>query len=246
MQKQEEAEQCKAYRNSAHAAYKRADRVARDERAQATRLKSVAELDRRSELFVARSMKQAAEAPQSWGLSKELRQIAIARELSASKKFELDAAQQAEHAITGTHHFRPFCNNLSPDALYTISERRRRTLADELAKVVALRKQHADTAALGGEDASGKNAVPGQPATEIDNDGMPEEDLALQQRQFEQFALNGPAYIHRFSTPHHTRLAGTLRLTLRGSANAEYLWALTSSGCVSDCLLLPINLYMCI
>eukprot|EP01044_Picomonas_judraskeda_P031641 COSAG03_NODE_11895_length_571_cov_0.976695_2_plen_87_part_01 len=68
IRQQEVAKQCRMRGNSAHDAYKTADRAARDERAKATHLNNVAESDRRSEFFIAQSMQQAAEAPQSWGL----------------------------------------------------------------------------------------------------------------------------------------------------------------------------------
>ena len=184
IRQQEVAKQCRMRGNSAHDAYKTADRAARDERAKATHLNNVAESDRRSEFFIAQSMQQAAEAPQSWGLPRELRRESIIRTK------ELEVADHMARPVISPQ-LRAAKNDMTPGRPYGISEKLRRTLAQKLAKVILARTQHLAVSApcaSGGEDGKTVQALP---STATDGDELSAEDLALQQSQFVQFAMAG-------------------------------------------------------
>eukprot|EP01043_Picozoa_sp_COSAG02_P054902 COSAG02_NODE_6290_length_3673_cov_1.705932_3_plen_131_part_00 len=128
-------------------------------------------------------MQRAAEAPQSWGLPRALRRQSIAR------KKELKIADQMEHPARRTQ-VRAFKNDLSSGRSRGVTEQRRREVAEELAKVVLARTVD-------------NQAVPAEPLAETDNEELSAEDLALQQRQFVQFAEDGTTqrpFSSRFAT----------------------------------------------
>ena len=129
-------------------------------------------------------MQQAAEAPQSWGLPRELRRESIIR----TKELEI-ADNMARPVISP--QLRAAKNDMTPGRPYGISEKLRRTLAQKLAKVILARTQHLAVSApcaSGGEDGKTVQALP---STATDGDELSAEDLALQQSQFVQFAMAG-------------------------------------------------------
>ena len=196
IRQQEMAKQCRMRGNSAHDAYKTADRAARDERARATHLNNVA-ADRRSEFFLAQSMQQSAEAPQSWGLPRELRQESIVR------TNELEIADHMARPII-SHQLRAAKNDLTPGQPDGISEKHRRTLAQKLAKAILARTHRlAVSVPCASNDKDGQT-VQALPST--DDDELSAEDLALQQSQFVQFAMAGTT---ASIPPHYTVLADT-------------------------------------
>jgi len=199
LRQQEEAERCRHHGNIAHEAYKKADRAARDERAKAARLKSAAELNRRSEFFIARSIQQSAEAPQTWGLPRELRRKCIARKLE-----ELETAERLQHL--GTRIWprrRAVKQDLSQDHAYEITEQHRRNAAERLARIVHVRTQRLAASLPDESDAADSRVAPVEALTEADNEELSAEDIALQQKQFVQFAIDGMTrkqYVFIFST----------------------------------------------
>jgi hypothetical protein len=64
---------------------------------------------------------------------------------------------------------------------YGVTEQQRRAVAEELAKVVLART------------ADGQQTVPAAHLAETDDEVLSAEDLALQQAQFTQFAMDGTA-----------------------------------------------------
>lgn len=132
-------------------------------------------------------MQQSAEAPQTWGLPRELRRKCIAR-----KQEELETAERLHHLGSRIRpRRRAVKQDLAQDHAYVITEQHRRNAAEQLASIVLARTQRLAASLPDGPDATDSRIASVEALAETDNEDLSAEDIALQQKQFVQFAIDG-------------------------------------------------------
>ena len=191
VKQQEEADEARAVGNTAHAAYKAADLLARNERTDATRLHHVAEVERGSENLAAHGLQRASEPPQSWGLSRELRKESIALRERVDKLEEDGFCYQEEQQRRKQHMRR--AQHVEVPAAAT--EGQCQKIAEDLATIVIRQRQrtpqNGSPTTVAEPPAAMMDAGAEIRNEEADEDGLSDEDRALQTEQLIQFAMDG-------------------------------------------------------
>ena len=141
----------------------------------------MAEVDRRSENFAAVALQRAAEAPQSWGLPRELRKASIALLSDIHRKEEeafLAQMEQEQEQKTGSDS--GAASTLAPPTPDPpVTAKQCYAIAETLAKHILARNRNKQP------------PLEPEPEPEDGEEEMSAEDLALQREQMVQNAADG-------------------------------------------------------